>query len=53
MKQFFSPKIMDRILIHETLEDLHKYVPKKYLPEDYGGEEPSTAEFKGMHAIYI
>lgn len=47
MKQFFSPKVMERIVIHDSVEELHKYLPKQYLPKDYGGEQPYLMEFKG------
>ncbi|XP_031764376.1 alpha-tocopherol transfer protein-like [Galleria mellonella] len=46
MKQFFKPKIMDRVMIHNSVEELHKYLPKRYLPKDYGGDLPSLEEFK-------
>ncbi|KAJ8712710.1 hypothetical protein PYW08_008014 [Mythimna loreyi] len=49
MRQFFSPKIIDRVVVHESLDDLHMSVPKKYLPKDYGGEQPSMAEFKDIY----
>ncbi|XP_075984008.1 alpha-tocopherol transfer protein-like [Anticarsia gemmatalis] len=49
MKQFFSPKIMERVIIHESLDDLHMSLPKRYLPKDYGGEEKPMAEFKDMY----
>ncbi|XP_030031260.1 uncharacterized protein LOC115448096 isoform X2 [Manduca sexta] len=49
LKQFFSPKIMDRLIIHDSLEDLYQHIPKKYLPEDYGGLEPSTSVFKDKY----
>lgn len=48
MKQFFSPKILDRVIVHDSLDSLYMHVPKKYLPKDYGGEERSLADFKGM-----
>lgn len=47
MRQFFSPKVMDRLVIHNSLAELHKQLPKKYLPKDYGGDELSMSEFKG------
>lgn len=47
MRQFFSPKIIDRVVVHESLDDLHMSVPKRYLPKDYGGDEPAMVEFKG------
>lgn len=42
---FFRPLIrrIDKLHIHpvNNLEQLHKYIPKKILPEEYGGEEES------------
>ncbi|XP_058463375.1 alpha-tocopherol transfer protein-like [Malaya genurostris] len=34
---FLSKKIQERIGVHETFEALHKVIPKRYLPEEYGG----------------
>lgn len=30
-----------------TLDDLYEVVPKKLMPKDYGGNEPSTSELIG------
>ncbi|CAH0595078.1 unnamed protein product [Chrysodeixis includens] len=49
MRQFFSAKLMDRVVVHESLDDLYMSVPKRYLPKDYGGEEPAMAEFKDKY----
>ncbi|XP_049879563.1 uncharacterized protein LOC126376288 [Pectinophora gossypiella] len=45
-RKFASPKLADRVVFHDNLEDLYKYVPKKYLPKDYGGDQPSFEYFK-------
>jgi hypothetical protein len=34
---FLSEKIQNRLFIHDSFEALHKVIPKKYLPEEYGG----------------
>ncbi|XP_053684678.1 alpha-tocopherol transfer protein-like [Sabethes cyaneus] len=34
---FLSKKIQERVVVHDTFESLHKVIPKKYLPEEYGG----------------
>ncbi|XP_026729919.1 uncharacterized protein LOC113495413 isoform X2 [Trichoplusia ni] len=39
---FISPLILSRIIIHDSIEDLYKHVPKDCLPENYGGKEPHT-----------
>ncbi|XP_028167689.1 uncharacterized protein LOC114358028 [Ostrinia furnacalis] len=46
MKQFFKPKILDRTIFHGSLDELYEYIPKRHLPKDYGGEEPSLDELK-------
>ncbi|KAJ0173152.1 hypothetical protein K1T71_011328 [Dendrolimus kikuchii] len=48
-KQFLTPKIFERLTVHSSIEELHKHIPKKYLPKDYGGDEPSMAEFKDKY----
>ncbi|OWR55141.1 hypothetical protein KGM_206990 [Danaus plexippus plexippus] len=48
LKQFVKPKIMERFVCHENSENLHKYIPKKYLPKDYGGEQPSLNDMKAI-----
>ncbi|CAH2093984.1 unnamed protein product [Euphydryas editha] len=48
-KQIVKPKIFERFMFHENIDELHKYIPKAYLPKDYGGEEPSLDEFKEMY----
>ncbi|KAL4712415.1 hypothetical protein ACJJTC_001576 [Scirpophaga incertulas] len=49
MKQFFKPKLLDRTIFHKNLDDLYKYIPKQYLPKDYGGDEPSLDEYRDMY----
>ncbi|XP_072934340.1 alpha-tocopherol transfer protein-like [Epargyreus clarus] len=46
MKQFVKPKIMERVIIHDSISDLHKHIPRRYLPKDYGGDQPSLDDFK-------
>ncbi|XP_063628802.1 alpha-tocopherol transfer protein-like [Cydia splendana] len=48
-KQFIKPKLLERLMVHETLEELHKVLPKIYLPKDYGGEDYSMDEFKDLY----
>ncbi|XP_052739026.1 uncharacterized protein LOC112056854 [Bicyclus anynana] len=50
IKQVVSAKIADRINVHKTFEDLHKFIPKAILPEDYGGEERSM---KTLHEEWL
>ncbi|GBP82183.1 Alpha-tocopherol transfer protein [Eumeta japonica] len=44
LKQFMKPKIMDRIIIHASVDELYEYVEKDYLPKDYGGKHKSMYE---------
>ncbi|XP_049767632.1 retinol-binding protein pinta-like [Schistocerca cancellata] len=37
-ESFLKEKMKKRIFIHSNLESLYKHVPKKILPEEYGGE---------------
>ncbi|XP_012274161.1 retinol-binding protein pinta [Orussus abietinus] len=49
-KMFMKEKLKKRVMIHADMESLFKYLPRKVLPSDYGGEGPSiatlTAEWK-------
>ncbi|GBP82179.1 hypothetical protein EVAR_60289_1 [Eumeta japonica] len=48
LKQFTKPKVLDRIMIVDTLDELHKYIDKDYLPKDYGGTQKSISELSEM-----
>ncbi|XP_052738971.1 alpha-tocopherol transfer protein [Bicyclus anynana] len=48
-KPLVKPKIMDRVRFHESIEDIQKFIPKEYLPKDFGGDQPSLDEFKDMY----
>jgi CRAL/TRIO domain len=41
IKGTLPQKFRDRMMVHATIEDLQKYIPKKALPSDYGGDLPS------------
>ncbi|XP_050549076.1 clavesin-2-like [Daktulosphaira vitifoliae] len=45
-KIFLPAKVQKRIMVHESYSDLHKYVPKEVLPEEYGGEEESIIKLE-------
>ncbi|CAG5022659.1 unnamed protein product [Parnassius apollo] len=45
MKKFVKAKLMERVIIHDSLESLHKHLPKQYLPKDYGGDLPTLKEY--------
>lgn len=44
LKQALREKLANRIHVHSTYEDLHKYIPKEILPKDYGGDEESCSK---------
>ena len=48
-KPFVTAVIMDRVLIHDSLEEVYKYVPRECFPSDYGGEELSFTELAGKN----
>ncbi|XP_047999108.1 alpha-tocopherol transfer protein-like [Leguminivora glycinivorella] len=48
-KQFIKPKLLERLMVHGTLEELYKVLPKMYLPKDYGGDDYSMDEFKDLY----
>ncbi|KAJ8712719.1 hypothetical protein PYW08_008023 [Mythimna loreyi] len=44
LKQALREKVANRVHVHNSYEDLHKYIPKEILPKDYGGDEPSISK---------
>nr|ATY51939.1 CTD28 [Heliconius melpomene] len=53
LKPVLSEKVAGRIHVHNSYDDLHKYIPKTFLPEDYGGEEPSIAVIHEQWKEYL
>ncbi|VVC96104.1 unnamed protein product [Leptidea sinapis] len=41
VKQGLKAKVATRIYVHNSYADLHKYIPKEILPEDFDGDGPS------------
>ncbi|XP_045770026.1 uncharacterized protein LOC123870699 [Maniola jurtina] len=41
LKQAVSAKVGNRINVYRSVKDLHDFIPKAILPEEYGGEERS------------
>lgn len=46
-KVFLPKKIMDRIIVHPTYEDLYTVIDKDILPNEYGGKEKLLQEIMG------
>lgn len=44
---FLSEKIKKRVMVHDSFEALHKVIPKKFLPEEYGGNCGTLASISG------
>nr|XP_021196943.2 uncharacterized protein LOC110381072 [Helicoverpa armigera] len=44
LKQVVSHKVSDRIYVLKTVEAIHEYVPKEFLPKDYGGDQMTLKE---------
>ncbi|XP_047999645.1 alpha-tocopherol transfer protein-like [Leguminivora glycinivorella] len=44
-RKFVKAKIMDRVMIHSSVEELHEFIPKEYLPKDFGGDSWSMQEY--------
>ncbi|VVC96098.1 unnamed protein product [Leptidea sinapis] len=42
--QALTEKLVKRIVIHDSVESLHKYISKEILPVDFQGDEKSIAE---------
>ncbi|XP_045469719.1 uncharacterized protein LOC123677191 [Harmonia axyridis] len=48
LKAILPSKILNKIKVHNSLEELQKDIPKEYLPSDYGGTEKSLDELHEM-----
>ncbi|XP_044739733.1 retinol-binding protein pinta-like [Chrysoperla carnea] len=46
MKSIMLPKLQERVFVHKDLASLHKHFPTEYLPQEYGGTEPSVEELQ-------
>ncbi|XP_063929844.1 retinol-binding protein pinta-like [Zophobas morio] len=44
MKPFMKKELYDIIYLHNTIDDLTKYVPLECLPKDYGGSAETVSE---------
>lgn len=47
LKQVLSEKLGGRIHSHKSFETVYEHLPKKILPEEYGGEERSLKKLNG------
>ncbi|XP_026473070.1 alpha-tocopherol transfer protein-like [Ctenocephalides felis] len=45
MRPFIKKQLLEILHFHKELDLLYKYIPRKYLPRNYGGEGPSMNEF--------
>ncbi|KAJ0173129.1 hypothetical protein K1T71_011305 [Dendrolimus kikuchii] len=45
LKTIIKKKLSDRIHVHKSMEELHKFVPKELLPVNYGGDLKSLNEW--------
>lgn len=52
LKQGFSAKLRERIVIHATVESLHEHIPKASLPKELGGDERTINELCGTYIKY-
>lgn len=47
VRPFLKEKIRQRIHFHSDLDSLYKFVPKKMLPKEYGGDAGTMADLTG------
>lgn len=47
-KALLKPKILARLHLHNTSQELHEYLPRDILPKDYGGDELSLQELNDL-----
>ncbi|CAG4932540.1 unnamed protein product [Colias eurytheme] len=46
LKQILKPKIVDRIHVYKTWDDLHGVLGKEIIPSEFGGDEKSIREIQ-------
>ncbi|KAG5894739.1 hypothetical protein JTB14_006158 [Gonioctena quinquepunctata] len=53
LKLVLPSKIQDKVKTHANFESLHQYIPKEYLPSNYGGTESSIEELQRKWSVVI
>lgn len=48
-KGFFPEKMVKRIRVHGSYEELYEVISKEILPKEYGGEGMSCSRLVGMY----
>ncbi|CAH1107945.1 unnamed protein product [Psylliodes chrysocephalus] len=46
LKYFLPSEFHDKVRTHQNIESLHEYIPKEYLPSNYGGTQCSLEEIQ-------
>ncbi|XP_072393923.1 alpha-tocopherol transfer protein-like isoform X2 [Diabrotica undecimpunctata] len=46
-KILLAKALSEKIFIHKSIEDLHKFIPKEVLPKEYGGTQKTLSELNG------
>ncbi|XP_018561550.1 alpha-tocopherol transfer protein-like [Anoplophora glabripennis] len=47
-KQLISPKLVERLNVHNKSNSILKYLPKEIVPKDYGGDEMTLSELNDL-----
>ncbi|XP_050353686.1 alpha-tocopherol transfer protein-like [Nymphalis io] len=53
LKSVLKEKIMNRIYIHNSYEELYEAIPKEVLPQEYGGDLPSCSKLSEQLKNYL
>ncbi|KAG5894735.1 hypothetical protein JTB14_006154 [Gonioctena quinquepunctata] len=53
VKMVLPSKIQNKVKMHANFESLHQYIPKEYLPSNYGGTESSIEELQRKWSVVI
>ncbi|KAJ8977846.1 hypothetical protein NQ317_004626 [Molorchus minor] len=48
LKPLMKPKLARRLHVFKATDELYDYIPRDILPKDYGGEELSLKQFRGL-----
>lgn len=53
LKQVLKPKIVGRIRVFKSWDEIYDIIGKDIIPVDFGGDEKSEQEILGLYQIHL